>query len=147
MAKVEQSMSIGTLSKMSGVGIETIRYYERRGLLRPVARKSSGYRVFNNESYNILRFLKYAQELGFSLSEIKNLLRLRGAKGSSCEEVQVRASTHLRHVEEKIEKLVRIRDVLSRLILQCRSRKVTDNCPILDCLEERSEHEDRSNSR
>lgn len=137
MEKTENTMSIGALSKESGVGIETIRYYERIGLLTPPERKASGYRVFNSDSFKTLRFLKHAQELGFSLTEIKDLLRLRANKESRCEDVQARASKHLQDVEEKIKKLESIQTVLSKLIRQCRSKKTSDSCPILDCFEEK----------
>lgn len=137
MAQKKETMSIGELSKHSGIAIETIRYYERLGLLRPTARKASGYRIFNRDSSKTLRFLKHAQELGFSLSEIKELLKLRAHKESRCEHVQAEAEKHLRDVESKIERLERIRVVLSKLIRECRSRKTTDTCPILDCFEER----------
>ncbi|MDZ4660130.1 MAG: heavy metal-responsive transcriptional regulator [Pseudomonadota bacterium] len=137
MGKAENTMSIGVLSRQSGIGIETIRYYERLGLLTPVGRKTSGYRVFNNDSFKTLRFLKHAQELGFSLAEIKDLLKLRANKESRCEDVRVKASKHLQGVESKIEKLESIRTVLSKLIRQCRSKKTSDSCPILDCFEER----------
>ncbi len=139
MKRNEEVMSIGELSKMSGVGIETIRYYERLGLLKPTSRKASGYRVFNRDSYRTLRFLKHAQELGFTLSEIKDLLRLRADKESRCNDVKTRAEKHLKDVEEKIERLTSIREVLSKLIDQCRSRKTDDRCPILNCFEERGE--------
>ena len=135
----EENMSIGDLSKISGVGIETIRYYERMGLLKPIARKSSGYRIFNKDSYRTLRFLKHAQKLGFSLSEIKDLLRLRANKESRCKDVKTRAEKHLKNVEARIERLESIRHVLSQLIQQCRSRKTNDSCPVLDCFEERSD--------
>lgn len=135
----EEVMSIGELSKMTGVGIETIRYYERLGLLKPVARKTSGYRVFNRDSYRTLRFLKHAQELGFALSEIKDLLRLRADKESRCNDVKARAEKHLKEVKEKIERLNSIQDVLSKLIDQCHHRKTNDSCPILNCFEEGSE--------
>lgn len=137
MKKAENNMSIGALSKESGVGIETIRYYERMGLLTPQARKASGYRVFNRDSFKTLRFLKHAQELGFSLAEIKDLLKLRANKESRCEDVQTRASKHLQDVDEKIKKLESIHMVLSKLIRQCRSKKTSDSCPILDCFEEK----------
>ncbi len=137
MKKAERMMTIGALAKETGIGIETIRYYERIGIMIPLARKSSGYRVFNNESFKTLRFLKHAQELGFSLAEIKDLLKLRADKESRCEDVQVRASKHLEDVEEKIKKLESIQTVLSKLVRQCRSKKTTDRCPILDCFEEK----------
>lgn len=139
MKRNEEIMSIGELSKISSVGIETIRYYERMGLLKPVSRKTSGYRVFNRDSYRTLRFLKHAQELGFTLSEIKDLLRLRADKRSRCNDVKARAEKHLNDVEEKIEKLSRIRAVLSDLVDQCRSKKTNEGCPILNCFDERSE--------
>ena len=137
MKNIERTMSIGALAKKSGIGIETIRYYERIGLLVPLERKASGYRVFNTESFKTLRFLKHAQELGFSLAEIKELLKLRADKESRCEDVQTRALKHLQDVEEKIEKLESIQVVLSKLIRQCRSKKTSDRCPILDCFEDR----------
>lgn len=136
MKRIEETMSIGELAKMSGVGIETIRYYERIGLVKPIARKTSGYRVFNRDSYKAIRFLKHAQELGFSLTEIKDLLKLRADKESRCEDVQAKAERHLKEVEEKIAKLGSIREVLSQLIRQCRSRNTNSSCPILDCFEE-----------
>lgn len=133
---MKENLSIGTLSKLSGVAIETIRYYERIGVLKPHARKASGYRIFNEEAYKTLRFLKNAQELGFSLAEIKDLLKLQARTVSRCEEVQTRASKHLRSVEEKMEKLMNISSVLSRLIKQCRSSKTSERCPILECFAE-----------
>lgn len=136
MKQDENRKSIGTLSKESGIAIETIRYYERIGVLAPVARKTSGYRVYDNESYKVLRFLKHAQELGFSLAEIKDLLRLRANKQSRCEDVQGKAEKHLRDVEDKIKKLQSIQAVLSKLIRQCRSKKTSESCPILECFEE-----------
>ncbi len=137
MRKAEETMTIGALSKESGVGIETIRYYERFGLITPVGRKLSGYRVFDVDSFRTLRFLKHAQELGFSLAEIKDLLKLRANKGARCEDVQRRASRHLQDVEAKIKKLEGIQTALSKLIRQCRSKKLNDTCPILDCFEGR----------
>lgn len=137
MGKTETTTSIGALSKRSGIGIETIRYYERVGLLIPVGRKTSGYRIFNNDSLKTLRFLKHAQALGFSLSEIKALLKLRANRESRCEDVRNRAAKHLKDVEAKIQSLESIRSVLSKLVRQCQSRKTSDSCPILDCFEDK----------
>lgn len=130
------TMSIGSLAKQSGIGVETIRYYENRGLLSAVSRKSSGYRVFNGDSLKALRFLKNAQELGFTLEEIKDLLKLRANKSTSCEVVKMRASKHLSDVESKIQRLEQIRDVLSDLIKKCQKRKTSEACPILDCFDQ-----------
>lgn len=137
MRKVENTTTIGALSKNSGIGIETIRYYERLGLLTPVGRKSSGYRIFNHDSLRTLRFLKHAQGLGFSLAEIKDLLKLRANKESRCEDVRSSATRHLQDVETKIKNLESIRAVLSKLIRQCRSKRTSDGCPILDCFDEK----------
>lgn len=135
MRKSENTMSIGTLSKESGIGIETIRYYERIGVLAPAGRKNSGYRVYDNASSKTLHFLKNAQQLGFSLAEIKDLLNLRADKTSRCDDMQIRATKHLQDVEDKIKKLESIQSVLSKLIRQCRSKKMTNVCPILECFE------------
>ena len=136
MRKSENTMSIGALSKKSGIGIETIRYYERIGVLAPVGRKTSGYRVYDNDSSRTLRFLKNAQGLGFSLAEIKDLLKLRVNKASRCEDVQIRAAKHLQDVEDKIKKLESIQVILSKLIRQCQTRKTSNSCPILECFED-----------
>ena len=136
MKRNDKMMSIGTLSNQSGVGIETIRYYEKIGLLKPVGRKVSGYRIFNTDSLKTLRFLRHAQELGFSLAEIKDLLKLKADKPSRCIEVKAKAEKHLKSVEEKLERLSQIKFVLTGLIGQCRQKKTEDHCPILECFED-----------
>lgn len=137
-------ISIGELAKRSGVGIETIRYYERLGVLAPISRKASGYRVFNHNSVRTLLFVKHAQELGFSLSEIKDLLQLKADKKPRCQEVQRKAEEHLLEVEKKIAQLVSIRTVLSELIGQCKDRKTDDRCPILECFDDSTPQVDSS---
>jgi len=136
MGKAERTMSIGTLSKETGIGIETIRFYERLGLIVPVGRKSSGYRIFDDSSLKALGFIKHAKELGFSLSEIQELLDLKADKKSKCQSVQLKAKAQLESVEEKISHLERIKNVLSKLIEQCRQRKIDSECPLLDCLDD-----------
>ncbi len=128
------TMTIGRLAKESGIGIETIRYYERLGVLKPVARKESGYRLFDGDSLKVLNFLKQAQSLGFSLAEIKSLLKLKADKKSRCHEVKVKAELHLKEVDEKIERLTRIKTVLTGLVKQCQDKHTDDGCPILECL-------------
>jgi len=135
MKKSENYMSIGMLSKQLGIGIETIRYYERIGILSPVRRKVSGYRVFDSNSVMTLAFIKNAQELGFSLAEIKELLNLRANKISQCEMVRVKAEKHLQDIEDKIKKLEDIKVALLALIRQCRLKKTSKCCPILQVLE------------
>lgn len=134
MGKVN-SMSIGTLSKESGVSIETIRYYERLDLLFPIGRKVSGYRIFNESSLKTLNFIKHAKELGFSLREIQALLNLKADKKSKCESVQSKAKIQLETVINKIKTLERIKKVLNELIHQCGQRKIESECPLLDCID------------
>jgi len=136
MGKLINAISIGALSKQSGIGIETIRFYERIGVLIPAGRKASGYRYYDDESTKTLRFLRHAKDLGFSLAEIKALLKLRAGKTSQCEEVQIQASKHLQDVEDKIRHLESIQRALSKLIRQCRNKRTNEGCPILDCFEE-----------
>ncbi len=136
MESAKEQISIGVLSKRSEIGIETIRYYERLGVLAPVFRKESGYRIFDGDSVRTLHFVKHAQELGFSLSEIKDLLQLKADKRPRCQEVQRKAEVHLKDVEEKINRLMSIRSVLSELVGQCRDRKTDDRCPILECFDD-----------
>jgi len=135
MGKVMDKMSIGALSKQTGIGIETIRFYERLGLLKPIGRKSSGYRIFDASSLKAIVFIKHAKELGFTLSEIRELLNLKADKKSKCQSVQIKAEGQLKSVEEKIHHLKQIRSVLSELIQRCRRRKVDSECPLLDCLD------------
>lgn len=135
MGKAKTTMTIGTLSKRTGIGIETIRFYERLGLLMPIARKISGYRIFDETSFKTVAFIKHAKELGFTLSEVQELLSLKADKQSKCQSVQKKAEAQLQSVEEKINHLERIKNVLSDLIQQCQQRKVDSECPLLDCLD------------
>lgn len=136
MGKAERTMLIGTLSKETGIGIETIRFYERLGLIVPVGHKSSGYRIFDDSSLKALGFIKHAKELGFSLSEIQELLSLKADKKSKCQNVQVKAATQLESVNEKIKNLERIKTTLAELIRQCKQKKTDSECPLLDCLDD-----------
>jgi len=135
MAKA-QTMTIGTLSKQAGVGIETIRFYERRRLLSPKGRKESGYRVYDESATRTLRFIQHAKELGFTLEEIKSLLSLRVRTEARCGAVKQKAKDKLTVVEEKIKNLTNIRRALSNLISSCDSNKTTNACPILEAIED-----------
>lgn len=130
-----EKMTIGDLSKLSGVAIETIRYYEQVGILNPVSRSASGYRIFNSDSLKTLHFLKHAQKLGFSLSDIKELLKLKADKKSNCGIVKRKAKQHLKMVNDRIEKLLFIKNILGNLVEQCNDGKTDSRCPILDCFE------------
>ncbi len=133
--------TIGKLAKVAGVNIETIRYYERIGLLPQPQRKSSiwghGYRIYQERDLNQLLFIREAKNLGFSLKEIHELLSLRVDGKTDCERIKEKAERKLTDVEDKISKLLRIKKTLKKLIEACRERKITDPCPILDALDDK----------
>lgn len=129
-------MRIGEVAKKAGVNVQTLHYYERVGILKPSSRLESGYRIYDNTAIRIIRFIKHAQELGFSLEEIQGLLSLRADKKSKCERVQEEASHHLIDVKLKIAKLEAISETLETLIESCKKRTVDSECPLLDCLDD-----------
>jgi MerR family copper efflux transcriptional regulator len=129
-------MRIGQIAAAAGVNIDTLRYYERRGLLAEPKRRPSGYREYPPETVQLLRFIKRAQDLGFTLQEIEELLRLRHARGASRLEVRTLAAAKVRAIDEKITHLKSIRDALNVLVEECacgRGRP-TPECPILEAL-------------
>ena len=136
---MEQKMMIGKVAKLSGLGIETIRFYERRGLLSPTARRESGYREYNEESLDRLTFIKKAKDLGFNLDEIAELLSIKVSKKNQCKTVEGKASKKLYSIRSKIADLKKIETVLEGLIKCCKNKETTDECPILDCLDGRAQ--------
>ena len=128
-------LTIGQLAKQGGVNLETIRYYERRGILPTPPRSASGYRAFSKDSVRRLRFIKRAQALGFSLREIEELLSLRARSGRSCGTVQARAKAKIADIDTKLQQLSAMRGALTRLVATCARRGTTTACPILDSLE------------
>lgn len=131
-----KGLSVGKLARAAGVNVETVRYYERIGILPKPERRESGYRIYGEEDVHRLRFIKHAQQLGFSLKEIKELLELRVQPKSNCEEVRRQTEQKLKNVRQKIEDLQRIERALGELITACQHRQTTDECPILAALEE-----------
>jgi MerR family copper efflux transcriptional regulator len=111
------SIGIGTLAKRTGVGIDTVRYYERNGLIAPQARLASGYRRYGELEISRLRFIRRAQALGFTLKEVRELLALSAKRDVS--KVKKTAQTKLADVEERIAALTRVRDGLATLIDAC----------------------------
>src|SRR5260370_25014646 len=125
-------LTIGQVARRTGVGIETMRFYEREGLLnRPARSPSSGYRLHEEEVIARLQFIQRAKELGFTLNEIKELLSLRLDPGTSCEDVQARAEVKIADIEAKIETLQRMRTALLRLTRACCETGGGAECPIL----------------
>ena len=131
------SLGIGELAKRGGVGIDTVRYYERNGLLEPRGRLASGYRRYGELEVARLRFIRRAQALGFTLKEVKELLALSAQRDVG--RVKRSAQAKLRDVETRIADLVRVRDGLATLIDACPGHGRAADCPILRALSEEAE--------
>lgn len=131
-------LTISQLAKTAGVHIETVRYYERRGLLPEPARRPSGYRAYAAGIVTRLRFIKNAQELGFSLAEIKKLLALRVDAHTTCAEVRHQATIKLVEVDQKLQALQQIQVALTQLVDACTRGGPQGECPILEALAETS---------
>ena len=129
-----ETLGIGQLAKRGGVGIDTVRYYERNGLLAPRDRLTSGYRRYGELEVARLRFIRRAQALGFTLKEIKDLLALSAQRDVA--RVKRSAQAKLRDVETRIADLVRVRDGLATLIDACPGHGRSADCPILRALTE-----------
>ena len=127
-----KALGIGQLAKRGGVGIDTVRYYERNGLLAPRTRLASGYRRYGELELARLRFIRRAQGLGFSLKEVKELLALSAQRDVG--RVKRSAQTKLLDVEARIAALERVRDGLSTLIAACPGHGRAADCPILQAL-------------
>lgn len=126
--------TIGVLAQQSGVAIDTIRYYEREGLLSPAYRRASGYREYDTQSVERLRFILRAKELGFSLEEIRELLALESDRVNGVEGVKQRASRRLQELNVRIAQLTEMRDALARLIDACPGCGEPEGCPILSSI-------------
>lgn len=131
---MSEDMSIGQVASAGKVNVQTIRYYERRGLLPATSRTRAGYRQYAGESVTRLRFIKHAQELGFALNEIRELLALRVRDGAACATVERRTRAKLDAVRQRIGDLRRMERTLERLSKACAARRKTDSCPILEAL-------------
>ncbi len=130
------SMTIGKIARLAGVGIETIRFYERTGLIDEPPRRESGYRQYPEETVARLRFIKRAKELGFTLREIKELLELRIDPNTTCEDIRHRAEAKISDIEEKIRTLERMKEALMKFTLACNGRGPISECPILEAMED-----------
>lgn len=127
-------LKIGQLAKATDVNIDTIRYYERIGLIPEPSRQKSGYRQYSERDIAQIRFIRRAQKLGFSLKEIGELLALRVDSVETCDQVRQRAEEKVDVIENKIEALQRMHTILSDLIRSCDQRELSGICPILDVL-------------
>ncbi len=128
-------LTIGQVAHRSGFGIETIRFYERNGLIEEPPRRTSGYRQYPESVVSKLRFIKRAKELGFSLREIKELLSLRIDPKTTCSDIRERSSAKIADIESKIQSAESIKDVLMRLTTSRAGTGPLSECPILEALE------------
>lgn len=129
-------MTIGELAKQVGVNVQTIRYYEREGLLPDAHRwPDSGYRDFDDEASLRLQFIRSAKELGFTLREIKELLDLRILPGESCVEMKHLLELKLADLDRRMKEMRRLRRVLDKLVDACGHRTNADSCPALWAIE------------
>ncbi|MFH1303672.1 MAG: heavy metal-responsive transcriptional regulator [Planctomycetota bacterium] len=130
-----KSLKIGQVAERSGVGIETVRFYEREGLIPKPDRSSSGYRLFDDETIARLQFIRRAKELGFTLIEIKELLSLRLDTTTSCADIKSRAEAKIADIDEKIRTLKRMKTTLKKLTSKCNGQGSVNECSILDALD------------
>ncbi|MCA9469968.1 MAG: MerR family transcriptional regulator [Nitrospira sp.] len=126
-------MKIGEVAKQAGVGIETIRFYERKGLLGKPPRTPGGYRVYPSEAVAKIQFIKRAKELGFSLLEIADLLSLATSPTATCADVKHRALAKVSAIQSRMTDLQRMRHALNRLVESCHGHGPIDHCPIIEC--------------
>ena len=128
------SLTIGAVAKRVGVAIDTIRYYEREGLLPAPLRRASGYRSYGEGTIAQLRFIRRAKQLGFTLEEIRELLALSADRQRGVKAVKQRAQQRLAAIEQRIVELQRVRDGLAQLVESCPGHGAPEQCPILRAL-------------
>jgi MerR family mercuric resistance operon transcriptional regulator len=127
-----EEMTIGQLAKKAAVNLETIRYYERRGLVPDPPRNKSGHRIYSREALKRVEFIKRSQALGFSLKEISELLSLRVEPGTTCGDIKIRVETKIVDIEKKITDLGKMRLALMRMSDKCMDKEPVGQCPILE---------------
>lgn len=128
-------LNIGQVAKQTGVTVETVRFYEKQGLIEAPQRSDSGYRQYPRETVKRVRFIQHAKEVGFTLKDISELLTLRQEPGTSCADIKIRAARKIEDIDKKIRELQRIREALGRMVMKCRGRGALSECPILEELE------------
>jgi MerR family copper efflux transcriptional regulator len=131
-----EMLSIGQVARRAGVGVETVRFYEREGLLEEPPRRASGYRQYSEEVVKRIGFIKRAQALGFSLKEITELLLLRVDAQTSCDEAKQRTEAKIAEVERKLVELQRMRQALLQVHSLCTGPGPAGRCPMLEALDQ-----------
>lgn len=133
-AHIPQHITIGAVARQAGIGIDTIRYYEREGLLPKPQRRASGYRDYDGGAVERLRFIRRAKDLGFTLEDIRELLALSTDRERGVKSVRQRAEVRLAEVERRIRELQRVKRGLKQLIDACPGHGALEHCPILRAL-------------
>ena len=128
-------LNIGQVAKQTGVTVETVRFYEKQGLIAAPQRTDAGYRQYPLDTVKRVRFIQHAKEVGFTLKDIGELLALRQKPGTSCTDIKLHATQKIEEVDQKIQDLNRIRDALGRMVMKCSGRGDLSECPILEELE------------
>lgn len=141
MGEKDKKITIGALAEKAGVGVETVRFYQRRGLLRAPQRAHGRIRHYGPNDVERLNFIRSAKELGFSLDEIAELLRLDD--GTDCDEARSLGEQKLADVRQKILALKRIERALSQLVRECQQQKGNVHCPLIVSLRNRSAESER----
>lgn len=126
---------IGTVARLADVSIQTILFYERQGLIPVPHRNGSNYRVYSPQIVDLVRFIKCAQQLSFTLQEIKNLILLRNSGAASCADVKEFTSAKIEELEKKASEIRSSVSVLARLAAQCSETAVAGECPIIKFLD------------
>ena len=130
-----KSYTAGQLAKVANVNIQTVRFYDRQGILKPASRTEAGYRVYDKEGVKRLNFIIQAKELGFSLKEIKEFLELRVQSVQTCDRVRKKTTEKLKDIQNKIAHLKKLEKTFKDLIGDCENRVISDQCPILEKME------------
>lgn len=131
-----EPMTSSRLARAAGVHQQTIRYYERRGLIPEPPRTGAGYRQYPAETLTRVRFIKQAQALGFTLREIRALLALRIRPGVDCADIRERTRQKVSEIQQKIEALQRMETALTTLVRRCRGKGPVEECPILGAMDD-----------
>ena len=129
-----ETLTIGKVAKQAGVGIETVRFYERQGLLAPPPRSPSGYRQYPDTTVQHLRFIRRAKVLGFSLREIKELIELQTDPQATCGDISQRAEKKLAEINKRIDDLEKMRESLKVLLASCSGNTTSTECPIIQAI-------------
>jgi MerR family mercuric resistance operon transcriptional regulator len=132
-----KALSIGRVAQLAGVPLTTVRFYERAKIVQPVGRTGANYRVYSPDAVARIRFTRRAQELGFTLREVKDLLALQSNGKHTCEKVRANATAKINDINSRIRSLRRIGRALAKLSLECEMHAGDTGCPLLDYLDEK----------